>query len=114
MTRSQPVTSTVHGRCCPRSSAATRRDSTRRRSVERSSNPSPNAGVAEAAFAGALGLRLGGETRYGDRIELRPLLGDGRPPERPDIRRASRLSRDVMLALAGVLAAAGALQRVRR
>src|SRR5207248_2273545 len=35
-------------------------------------HPSPNAGVAEAAFAAALGLRLGGENRYGHRIETRP------------------------------------------
>lgn len=56
--------------------------------------PSPNAGVAEAAFAAALGLRLGGENRYGERIKLRPALGDGRPPERADITRAVRLSLD--------------------
>ena len=42
-------------------------------------HPSPNSGVAEAAFAGALGLRLGGVSRYGDRVEIRPPLGDGRP-----------------------------------
>src|SRR5512143_2043125 len=41
-------------------------------------HPSPNSGVAEAAFAGALGLRLGGESRYGGRVEVRPTLGDGR------------------------------------
>ncbi|HEV2761113.1 MAG TPA: adenosylcobinamide-phosphate synthase CbiB, partial [Acidimicrobiales bacterium] len=51
-------------------------------------HPSPNAGVAEAAFAAALGLRLGGESRYGDRVELRPPLGAGRPAERGDIARA--------------------------
>jgi adenosylcobinamide-phosphate synthase len=77
-------------------------------------HPSPNAGVAEAAFAAALDLRLGGRSRYGDRMELRPPLGDGRPAERRDIRRASRLSGDVTLVLAGVLAAAGLVQRVRR
>src|SRR5690606_37970962 len=33
-------------------------------------HPSPNSGVAEAAFAAALGLRLGGESRYGDRAEM--------------------------------------------
>ena len=70
-------------------------------------HPSPNAGVAEAAFAGALGLRLGGANRYGPRVELRPALGSGRPPEAADIARATRLSRDVTLALAGLLAVAG-------
>jgi adenosylcobinamide-phosphate synthase len=51
--------------------------------------------VAEAAFAAALGLRLGGENRYGDRVELRPPLGTGRPAEAGDIARAVALSRDV-------------------
>jgi adenosylcobinamide-phosphate synthase len=66
-------------------------------------HPSPNAGVAEAAFAAALGLRLGGENRYGDRIELRPPLGIGRPPEPADIGRAIALSRDVAGALGALL-----------
>ena len=58
-------------------------------------HPSPNAGVAEAAFAAALGLRLGGANRYGDRVELRPPLGTGRPAEAGDIARAVALSGDV-------------------
>ena len=66
-------------------------------------HPSPNAGVAEAAFAAALGLRLGDVNRYGDRVELRPPLGDGRPPEPADIARAVALSRDVTLALVAAL-----------
>ena len=66
-------------------------------------HPSPNAGVAEAAFAAALGLRLGGESRYGDRVELRPPLGAGRPAERGDIARAVALSRDVSLSLGAFL-----------
>jgi adenosylcobinamide-phosphate synthase len=74
-----------------------------------SAHPSPNAGVAEAAFAAALGLRLGGANRYGDRIELRPLLGSGRPAEPGDILRAVRLSRDVGAALGAGLATAGLL-----
>jgi adenosylcobinamide-phosphate synthase len=59
------------------------------------SHPSPNAGVSEAAFAAALGVRLGGASRYGDRTEIRPPLGEGRAPERRDIARAVRLSSDV-------------------
>ena len=62
-------------------------------------HPSPNAGVAEAAFAAALVLCLGGENRYGDRTELRPPLGTGRPAERSDIARAVALSRDVSFAM---------------
>ena len=48
-------------------------------------HPSPNAGVAEAALAAALGRRLGGPLRYGDTEENRPLLGDGPRPD-PDRR----------------------------
>ena len=78
-------------------------------------HPSPNAGVAEAAFAAALGLRLGGANRYSGRVELRPPLGHGRPPEVADIARAVALSRDVALALAGAVAIVGlAAARGRR
>jgi adenosylcobinamide-phosphate synthase len=68
-------------------------------------HPSPNAGVAEAAFAAALGVRLGGVNSYGDRTERRPILGTGRPADVADIERACRLSRDVTVAL-GLLVAA--------
>ncbi len=71
-------------------------------------HPSPNAGRPEAAFAGALGLRLGGASSYGGVPEYRPELGDGRPPEPRDIRRAARLSRAVTVA-ATALAALAAL-----
>jgi adenosylcobinamide-phosphate synthase len=67
-------------------------------------HPSPNAGVAEAAFAAVLGVGLGGVVRYGERVEERPRLGDGRPVEAADIDRAVRLSDDVTLALVGALA----------
>jgi adenosylcobinamide-phosphate synthase len=68
-------------------------------------HPSPNAGVAEAAFAAALGIQLGGLVRYGERVEDRPRLGEGRAVEAADIDRAVRLSDDVTLALTGALAA---------
>ncbi|MET9327148.1 cobalamin biosynthesis protein [Tsukamurella sp. NPDC003166] len=58
-------------------------------------HPSPNAGVAEATAAGALGLQLGGRTQYAHGVELRPALGDGRAPEPRDLRRAATLSRNV-------------------
>jgi adenosylcobinamide-phosphate synthase len=67
--------------------------------------------VAEAAFAGALGLRLGGRNDYGSHVEDRPVLGrDGRPPRPADIARAARLSRAVTVA-AAVACAAVALAR---
>ncbi|MCH1865548.1 cobalamin biosynthesis protein [Nocardioides sp. CFH 31398] len=69
-------------------------------------HPSPNAGVVEAAFAGALGLRLGGETAYPGRVEQRPRLGDGRVPTPDDVERACRLARRVQTGSALVAAAA--------
>jgi adenosylcobinamide-phosphate synthase len=63
--------------------------------------------VSEAAFAAALGLRLGGRNRYGGRTEERALLGRGRSPQAVDIDAAVRLSRDVSAALAAFLVALG-------
>ena len=58
------------------------------------SHPSPNGGVVEAAFAGALGIRLGGtNTYYGDRIEHRAVMGDGRAARADDIARSTVLAR---------------------
>ncbi len=71
-------------------------------------HPSPNAGVAEAAFAAALGLRLGGVNRYGERVELRPPLGSGRGATPADIARAAVLARDVGRAVAVAVGALGA------
>ncbi|GAB2848216.1 cobalamin biosynthesis protein [Actinoallomurus bryophytorum] len=78
-------------------------------------HPSPNAGRCEAAFAGALGVRLGGVNVYESRVEHRPELGDGTAPEPSDIGRAVRLSRAVVLASAA-LAVCGrvAFRRGRR
>ena len=63
---------------------------------------SPNAGWAEAAFAGALDLRLGGLNSYGGTLREGPVLGIGGAPEAADIRRAVRLMRLVCLALTGL------------
>jgi adenosylcobinamide-phosphate synthase len=69
-------------------------------------HPSPNAGQCEAPAAGALGVRLGGENRYGGRTESRPVVGaGGRSPEVPDVRRAARLGRLVGWAAGGVTVA---------
>lgn len=68
-------------------------------------HPSPNAGVAEAAFAGALGIRLGGPTQYRHQLEIRPVLGDGPAPGAGDLRRAIRLAR-VVQGLAVIVAVA--------
>jgi adenosylcobinamide-phosphate synthase len=55
-------------------------------------HPSPNAGRVEAAFAGALGVRLGGPLSYAGVAELRPEIGRGPAPTTSDLRRATRLS----------------------
>ncbi len=78
-------------------------------------HPSPNAGPVEAAFAGALGLTLGGVNTYGNTVEDRGTLGDGPPPGPADIPRAARLSAATSAVSAGlaVLTAAVAA-RLRR
>jgi adenosylcobinamide-phosphate synthase len=68
-------------------------------------HPSPNAGRVEAAFAGALGITLGGANDYDGRIEERPRLGDGPAPDTAALRRAVRLSAATSAVLA--LTAAG-------
>ena len=68
-------------------------------------HPSPNAGVVEAAFAGSLGVRLGGLNVYGGKVEDRGGLGDGQPVDMGDIGRAVRLSRLVSAAAVAVLIA---------
>lgn len=72
-------------------------------------HPSPNAGVVEAAFAGALQVRLGGSNVYGDRIEHRARLGSGRAVVPADVRRSTRLASRVGL-VAALAAAAIALE----
>jgi adenosylcobinamide-phosphate synthase len=68
-------------------------------------HPSPNAGRMEAAFAGALGVRLGGELSYDGRVEERPVLGDGAAPDATTIGRAVRLSVAVSVAAAALAVA---------
>ncbi|WP_369635251.1 cobalamin biosynthesis protein [Nocardia sp. JMUB6875] len=78
-------------------------------------HPSPNAGVAEASMAGALGVMLGGKTEYRHGVEMRPTLGDGPVPRVPDLRRAVRLSEAVQITTAlAAVSAAWLLRRGRR
>lgn len=78
-------------------------------------HPSPNAGRCEAAFAGGLGVTLGGTNVYEGRTEERPTMGDGPKPRVADIRRAVKLTRAVGLAAAGAaVVTAWALRRLAR
>jgi adenosylcobinamide-phosphate synthase len=72
--------------------------------AERIHHASPNAGLVEAAFARALGVRLGGPAVYeGVRVE-RPTLGgpDATAPTRSDLPRVGSLSRRVGVLTLGV------------
>jgi adenosylcobinamide-phosphate synthase len=72
-------------------------------------HPSPNAGQVEAAFAGALEVRLGGRTVYPHGVEQRPILGHGRTPDAGDLTRGVELSRVIGLVAAGLSAALAAV-----
>jgi len=78
-----------------------------------SAHPSPNAGRVEAAFAGALEVRLGGRTVYPYGVEDRPVLGTGRMPDAGHVTRAVELSR-VVGALTAAVAAVIAFALGRR
>lgn len=59
---------------------------------DRKNHASPNSGNPEAAFAGALGVQLGGVTSYFGKISSKPTIGDKvREFEREDIRRCCHL-----------------------
>jgi adenosylcobinamide-phosphate synthase len=74
-------------------------------------HPSPNGGVVEAAFAGALGVTLGGTNVYDGVAEDRGELGTGPTPTPPDLARGVRLSQAVG---AGAALVAVAIARRRR
>jgi adenosylcobinamide-phosphate synthase len=69
-------------------------------------DPSPNAGVSQAAWAHATGVRLGGSNRYGGVERIKPPLGPpGRQPELADVERMLDLSlrlEGLWLASAGI------------
>ena len=70
-----------------------------------SAHPSPNGGVVESAFAGVLGIRLGGtNTYYGDRLEDRAVMGSGRAARPDDIARSTVLARRIGLGAVAIAA----------
>lgn len=74
-------------------------------------HPSPNGGVVEGAFAGALGVTLGGRNVYFGVEEDRGELGFGPAPGPADLARANRLAFAVS---AGAVAVSIGLALVRR
>ena len=67
---------------------------------------SPNSGYPEAAMAGALGIRLGGESAYSGMVHKKPYLGDDyRHPDKKDIAKSVQLL--YCCALLAALCAAG-------
>ncbi|MBB2181025.1 cobalamin biosynthesis protein CobD [Gluconacetobacter tumulicola] len=69
------------------------------------SHRSPNAGWPEAAFAGALGIRLSGPRTYADRVADEPWLNGTAPEPQPaDLARGLALYRRVMVMLAILMA----------
>ena len=69
-----------------------RQDAVRAVREQSGRHPSPNGGVVEAAFAGALGITLGGRNTYGGVEEDRGELGFGPAPTPADLIRANRLA----------------------
>ena len=115
--RLDDLTNLLPARLTALAASAVSGDFTHAWKVARSHGPrtrSPNAGWVEAAFAGSLGLTLGGTNSYGGVRREGPTLGDGRPPEAADIARAVRLMRRacglILLLFVGVSVVAGAVR----
>ena len=81
-TWSRPVTALLAAALAP-AVGGSGREALRALRRDGAAHPSPNAGRCEAAFAGALGVRLGGTNVYQGQAERRGTLGDGPPPPPP-------------------------------
>jgi adenosylcobinamide-phosphate synthase len=82
---SLPLAAGTGSRCLPLLAAALR---------DGAADPSPNAGVSQAAYAHACGVQLGGCNRYGTQVRHKPLLAEGHPPaDRPAVQRMLQLNR---------------------
>lgn len=68
---------------------------------------SPNSAHGEAAYAGALGIALGGNTSYKGRVVVRPVIGkEGDTPGWGEVVRAARLCRASSWVAIGLVVAA--------
>lgn len=77
-------------------------------------HPSPNGGWCEAAWAGAIGVQLGGRNVYANRVEERGRLGDGPRPGACEVRKAAQLVTLVTGAATALAAGFALLRRGRR
>jgi len=77
-------------------------------------HPSPNGGWCEAAWAGALGVQLGGRNVYASRVEERGRLGDGPRPGACEVRKAAQLVTLVTGAATALAAGVALAKRGRR
>jgi len=93
---SLPLAAAQPGRCCGVLAAA-RRDG--------ASDPSPNAGVSQAAYAHVTGVQLGGSNSYGGQIRHKPLLAPGQPaPDQAAVLKMLQLNRRLQLLWLGAAA----------
>jgi adenosylcobinamide-phosphate synthase len=71
---------------------------------DRRKHKSPNSAHGESAFAGLLGVRLGGGAVYGGKFEERPVIGDpdARDPE-PEDALAAHAILDASVALSALI-----------
>jgi adenosylcobinamide-phosphate synthase len=70
---------------------------------------SPNAGLTEAAMAGALGVQLGGQVSYDGELVDKPVIGDPLVPVQPH---HIRVANAVMFVTTGLFLAAGLAMHV--
>ena len=86
---SLPLAAGQPGRCCGVLAAAKR---------DGASDPSPNAGVSQAAYAHVTGVQLGGSNSYGGQIRHKPLLAPGLPaPDQAAVLKMLQLNRRLQL-----------------
>ncbi|MBM5815691.1 MAG: cobalamin biosynthesis protein CobD [Cyanobacteria bacterium K_Offshore_surface_m2_239] len=83
---------------------------------EGAADPSPNAGVSQAAYAEVAGVRLGGRNRYADGWRWKPVVGADHPAvDRHGVERMLRLTtRLEILWLVGVMVMVAAGNALRR
>lgn len=99
--------------CCAPLVGGSRTEAVRAVLEQASAHPSPNAGVVEASFAGALHVRLGGRNVYGGVVEERGELGYGQPPVPADLFRANKLAAAVSVGALAVSVLIASLSKPR-